>query len=128
MPPATNCRESRAVPFFPRGEVWHAVGIGVIGSVDVDENLQFYPPLSAASQAQLAFQRQSPPRLPRVSSQPQLLRRPPLAAVSDTNTRVLAKEVRDLESRVEVLMKHVNTQDKIIEGFCSLRLKDKKPV
>ena len=128
--PHNNCRESRPVPFYPQGDIWNAVHDGVIRSVDVDGNKQFNPPPSPESQ--LAFQKQSPPRLPRVSSHarlPQrrrvssharLPQRRPMAAISDPNVQVLAAELRRVECEAVSLKKHIKTQDQLIRGFCQL--------
>ena len=116
--PHNNCRESRPVPFYPQGDIWNAVHDGVIRSVDVDGNKQFNPPPSPESQ--LAFQKQSPPRLPRVSSHARLPQRRPMAAISDPNVQVLAAELRRVECEAVSLKKHIKTQDQLIRGFCQL--------
>lgn len=118
--PHQNCRESRPVPFYPKGEIWSAVHDGVIRSVDVDSNKQFNPPLSPESQ--VAFQKQSPPQLPRVASQARLPQRRPMVAIADPNVQVLAAELRKVESEVVSLKKHIKTQDQLIRGFCQLHV------
>lgn len=118
--PHQNCRESRPVPFFPQGDIWSAVHDGVIRSVDIDSNMQFNPPLRPESQ--VAFQKQSPPRLPRVASQSRLPQRRPMAPIQDPNVQVLAAELRKVESEVASLRKHISTQDQLIRGFCQLHM------
>lgn len=119
--PHQNCRESRAVPFYPQCDIWSAVHDGVIRSVDVDSNMQFNPPVRGESQ--VGFQKQSPPKIPRVPSQARLPQRKPMAPIADPNVQVLAAELRKVESEVASLKKHITTQDQLIRGFCQLHMR-----
>jgi hypothetical protein len=112
------CRESRPVPFYENASIWKAVEAGVIVSADIDENMCFNPPVRA--EKKLAFQMQRKPVLPRSPSYARLpTRLPPIESV---HVRLLAAELRSAEAEIAALRKHVNTQNRVIDGLCRLRV------
>lgn len=113
--PHENCRESRPVPFFPRGDVWEGVAGGIVTSVDINENMQFDPVTSPP------FRVQNLPVIPRVASNPRLPVRAALVPI-DANVKTLAREIKSMEKENAVLRKHIKMQDDLINGFCRMRL------
>ena len=134
--PHHNCRESRAVPFYPNGDIWAGVYDGVIHSVDIDGNMQFNPlspeATATAAQAEPApFQRQSPPRILHRSKSNANLPFPPQASVRrpaaaaplgrvDINVSVLADEIRKVEAENTSLLRQVKMQRRVIHGLCGI--------
>lgn len=139
-----ECRESRVVPFDPRGVVWAAAIVaeeegGLHESSDVDGQGRLLPsPLRP-----LPYQAQRPPgtlggdggnsgcasRVWATAPPP----RPPLAAVNgnggdggggggggDVVTEALGREIRALELERARMAKRLKVQDQLIRGFCKL--------
>ena len=111
------CRESRPVPFYENASIWKAVEAGVIVSADVDENMCFNPPVRA--EKKLAFQMQRKPLLRSPSHVRLPTRLPPIEGV---HVRLLAAELSSAEAEIAALRKHVNTQNRVIDGLCRLRV------
>lgn len=141
-----ECRESRVVPFDPAGAVWAAAAVaaGVVGSQnddtrpdarDVDDMGRLLP-----SPPKTPFQRQLPPGSVVMGAGvwqtvgtvgTVATARPPLAPVApvvgnvraselEAVKRVLCGEIRALELQKARLAQHVQTQNRVIRGFCDL--------
>ena len=139
-----HCRESRPVPFFNNGDVWSAVQEGIISSLDLDENLQFDPTKAAAMKQgtvgmhvqemvakMMETQRQTP--APQPPTPFQLQKSPthhsirmmaPAVPSEDINLRLMAAELRKMESENRRLREHIKAQDNLIRSFCILHMKN----
>lgn len=139
-----ECRESREVPRDVNGAAWWAAARGVLNSTDVDRNgrvlpqsgiqqstipcsalpgLPPLPPLPPSPNSPFtSFSRpQSSPSAPPLGSG-----RRPLGEVRTTDLNsviaVMAREIGALERENAALKKVKHAQDKLITGFCKLRV------
>lgn len=112
-------RASRPVPFDAAGNLWAAVQQGVIVSSDLNGRMEFVPLVPPIVRCD------SPPPPPQRSFQP-----PPLPPVrtplGEVSLNVLCKEIDSLEKQNAALKRHVKLQDKIIDGFCGLRMAERE--
>ena len=103
------------VPFYSQDDVWAAVHDGVIGSSDVDGNMNFCPPRRESSP--LPFQKQCAPRF--LNLQPQDKR-------THLHVELLVHELRRVETEIDSLKRLCAAQEHLINGFCGLYKQNKE--
>ena len=107
-------RESAEVKKDEAGTLWRNVANGVVNSVDLSPNMKVKP-----KQQPLPFQMQAKPFDPLPPPT-----RPPLAPRNgaNVNEKVLAGEIKALESKLVWQAKHLELQGRVLKGLCELHV------